>query len=199
MPARSGASWLALSALLAAGALTGYAVEPRAWDWQPVLVWREPWRWWTAAFVHLSLGHLAANLVGVAVVGFFGMMAPCNRRDAAAWAAAWPLTHLMLMAQPALAHYAGLSGVLHAGVGVAAFGLVVRGRGHPRLIGAAVLAGACIKVLLERPWAGAVQHWPGWEIPIAPLAHAAGLAAGLACAAVAWATAGLRRPPTIAR
>ena len=36
---------------------------------------------------------------------------------------AWPLTHLSLLARPEVMHYGGLSGVLHAGVAVAALGL----------------------------------------------------------------------------
>lgn len=190
---RPGRAWAALALLLGLGALVGAAAPAAGLDWQPALAWREPWRWWTAVFVHLSCGHLAANLAGCAVVGAFGAAAGAQVRDTGAWLAAWPLTQLALLAQPALAHYAGLSGVLHAGVAVAALALVLRGRGARRAIGAAVLAGLLVKVASERAWTGALQHWSGWDIAIAPAAHAAGLAAGLVCAALAW-TIGRPRP-----
>src|SRR5574343_827235 len=91
--------------------------------WSPSLAWEEPWRWWSAAWVHLSPRHLAANLVGLALVALLGTAVRAGWRAAAAWALAWPLTHGLLLAQPALARYGGLSGVLHAGVAVAALHL----------------------------------------------------------------------------
>jgi hypothetical protein len=71
---------------------------------------------------------------------------------AAAWLAAWPLLHLGLLLRPALAHYGGLSGVLHAGVAVATLWLVVQARGARRAVGAMVATGLVAKVALERPF-----------------------------------------------
>lgn len=197
-------AWVALSALLALGALAvpsfvdATGVTADQFDWQPALAWQEPWRWWSAALLHLSTGHLVANLAGCSVVGAYGWAARVSLRDTAAWLVAWPLSHLALLAQPALAHYGGLSGVLHAGVAVATFALVARQRGARRAIGVAVAAGLAIKLAAEQPWAGPLQHWAGWDIPIAPGAHLAGVAAGLACAAVAWATSPSPRSQTMA-
>jgi rhomboid family GlyGly-CTERM serine protease len=196
---QSGALWAGFCAAVALGALLGVTINPALLDWQRVLAWQHPWRWWSAALVHLSTGHLLANLAGCLVVGAFGWAARCTRRDVAAWSVAWPITHLLLMLQPTLVRYAGLSGVLHAGVAVAAFGLVVHDDGRRRGIGLAVLAGLLLKVVAERPWSAAVQHWPGWDIPIVPMAHASGAAAGLACAVVAWATSRRRGVATIGR
>jgi hypothetical protein len=50
-------------------------------------------------------------------------------------------------------------------------------------VGLAVLAGIAAKIVNEAPWRGAVQHVPGWDIPIAPIAHATGAVAGLLCVA----------------
>jgi rhomboid family GlyGly-CTERM serine protease len=191
--------WGAFATALAAAALAASTIDPVLMEWQRLLAWQQPWRWWTAALVHLSHGHLLSNLLGCAVVGAFGWAARCTRRDAAAWSVAWPLTHLALLLQPALQRYAGMSGLLHAGVAVAAFGLVVRERGQRRAIGAAVLAGLLLKVALERPWGAAVQPWPGWDIGIAPIAHATGTAAGLLCAVVAWVTWRRRAVATMRR
>jgi rhomboid family GlyGly-CTERM serine protease len=175
-------AWLGLCGLAAAGSLIGWWL-PSAWlDWQPALAFTEPWRFLTAAFVHWSPLHLGANLAGAAVVAAFGQAAALPPRAALAWLLAWPLTHAALLAQPALAHYGGLSGVLHAGVAVAATGLVLQGRGRPRWIGAAVLAGLALKIVLERPWTGPLAHPAGWDIAVAPLAHAAGALAGTAAA-----------------
>jgi rhomboid family GlyGly-CTERM serine protease len=181
-------AWAAGCALLALGALAGFALPLEAIegaDWQPARAWSEPWRWWTPAFVHYSAGHLAANLAGCAVLGAFGHAARLGPHGLAAWAVAWPLLHGALLLQPQLLHYGGLSGLLHAGVAVAAAALVTQEPGRRRWIGAAVLAGLLLKVLLEQPWGEPVRTVAGWDIALAPIAHATGVAAGLACAVVA--------------
>lgn len=176
--------WTSFAALAAAASLGAWFV-PAAWlDWQPALAATEPWRAVTAALVHWSPLHLGANLAGAAVVAAFGRAAALPPRATLAWALAWPITQLALLAQPALAHYGGLSGVLHAGVAVAAVHLLAR-PGRARAIGAAVLAGLVAKLLWERPWAGPLAHPAGWDIAVAPLAHAAGAVAGATAGAVA--------------
>jgi hypothetical protein len=82
--------------------------------------------------------------------------------------------------------------VLHAGVAIVAVELMCNGRGPRRSIGAALLAGIAIKVALEAPWAGVLRHPPGWDIAVAPFAHATGLLAGIACAATSIILARLR-------
>jgi rhomboid family GlyGly-CTERM serine protease len=159
-------------------------------DWRASLA--QPWRAWTAALVHLSIWHLAANLAGCAVLAAFARAAQIGARWLWAWAAAWPLTQAGLLVIPELQRYAGLSGVLHAGVVVAAVALIAQARGRPRWIGALVLIGVAFKVLLEAPWQGALRQLPGWDFAVAPAAHASGALAGLACAAVAWATGSAR-------
>lgn len=180
------AAWLALAALLGGLALAGSLVPRELLDWQPARWASQPWRAFTAAAGHLSAGHLGANLLGLLLVVALGREAGCNGADTAAWALAWPLTHLALLAQPALTHYAGLSGVLHAGVAVAAWRLALLRRGGPRAVGAALLAGLLAKIVWESPWLAPVHHVPGWAIPIAPLAHATGVAAGTLTALVLW-------------
>jgi rhomboid family GlyGly-CTERM serine protease len=191
-----GGAWLLLGALLAGGALA-VATGPAAWhdalDWQPALALQQPWRAWTAAFVHLSTLHLAANLGATALVAAWGWVAAAPRGLALAWGLSWPLGHALLALQPALQRYAGLSGVLHGGVAAVALWLVLAARGRRRAIGAAVLAGLGVKLLLERPWGPVLQTAPGWDIAVAPLAHATGAVAGGACAALWWAYGRRRR------
>lgn len=179
-------AWPALAAFAAAGSVVAWFLPAAALDWQPALALVEPWRWITGAFVHWSPLHLGANLAGTAVVAAFGHVAALPPRAALAWALAWPATQGALLAQPALVHYGGLSGVLHAGVAVAAVHLLAR-TGRARWIGGAVLAGLALKIALERPWAGPLLHPAGWDIAVAPLAHAAGAVAGVTAGAVsAW-------------
>jgi rhomboid family GlyGly-CTERM serine protease len=174
--------WLSICVLAAGGALAARAVDPALLRWQPELAVAQPWRLLTAAWVHLSPLHLAANLAGTLLVAALGRVAGCRARAALAWALAWPLTHLGLLAQPALLRYGGLSGVLHAGVAVAAVQLLRGERGARRAIGAALAAGLLLKLLLEAPWLGPLRQVPGWDIAIAPLAHATGVTAGVLCA-----------------
>lgn len=180
-------AWTGLAALAGGLALAVRAwpgVDLAAWDWQPALAASQPWRLWTAALVHWSDGHLAADLAGCAAVAAFGHSARCGPRATLAWTLAWPLTHALLLIEPALSHYGGLSGMLHAGVAVAAW-QAIRASPRERRIGAAVLLGLAAKLLLEEPWNGPLQHWAGWTVAIAPLAHASGALAGLIMATLA--------------
>jgi rhomboid family GlyGly-CTERM serine protease len=185
--AQPGALWLLLSALLAASALAVWWADSVVLDWQPQLAWRQPWRWWSAALVHWSAMHLGANLIATALVAAYGWAARVPRAVALAWLAAWPFTHLALLAKPELAHYGGLSGVLHAGVAAATVWLVLRGEGAQRTIGWMMLVGQGVKLLVEEPW-GAALHAPSeLDVAVAPLAHASGSIAGALLALLALA------------
>jgi len=173
-----------LCSLLAAGSVLAWWVPAVRLDWQPGLATVEPWRLVSAAWVHWSALHLGANLAAIGVVAMLGHAARLPGAAAVALALAWPLTHAGLAVQPALAHYGGASGVLHAGVAVAACWLVATQRGPARRIGVVIAGGLLIKVLVEEPWLGPLAHPRGWDIALAPLAHLSGALAGLGCAAV---------------
>lgn len=133
--------------------------------------------------MHLSTLHLGANGAGASLVAALGVTARVPPRAALAWALAWPATHLGLLARPEITGYGGLSGVLHAGVAVVAVVLLRRaGRGERR-VGLAIAAVLSLKLLVEAPWRAAVTHPVGWDIAVAPLAHASGALAG---AGLAW-------------
>jgi len=181
-------AWLGVGGLLLLPSVL-IALRPglarMALAWVPALVWSEPWRWWSAAWVHLSTRHLLANLAGAALVLLLGWVARLPREAAWAWALAWPLTHLGLLLAPDLLRYGGLSGVLHAGVAVAGVALVRQAPRHrERVLGALLLAGLCAKVLGERAWAHTLVTPPGWDIAVAPLAHASGTVCGALAALV---------------
>lgn len=196
--------WSAVGLLLVLPALlvgTGPGLARQVLTWQPALAWAEPWRCWSAAWVHFSLMHLGANLAGALLLLLLGHVARLPREAALAWALAWPLTHLALLAEPALLRYGGLSGVLHAGAAVAAVALLVQpGRLRAeRGLGAALGLGLVLKVLSEQPWAVLQVQPPGWDIRIVPLAHAAGLLCGLLAAGLLLAlpaALGLRSRPS---
>jgi len=190
-------AWLGAASLLVGVtctvALAGDRLHAEALDWQPGLAAREPWRAFTAVAVHYSREHLLANLLAVALTALFGLVAQLPARMAAAWLAAWPLTHVALLLRPELAHYGGLSGVVHAGVAVVITWLLLTGTRAQRLVTLAVLAGFCGKLITEAPWGPALRHPQGWSIATVPLAHTTGAIAGAACAVLAWA-AGRARP-----
>ena len=173
-------------------------------DWQPARAWAEPWRAFTGAFVHWNAAHLGANLLGTALVAVLGRVARLPAPAMLAWAAAWPLTQAALLMQPALAHYGGLSGVLHAGVAVVALWLLARDCGRRRASGAAIGLALFVKLVLEEPW-GLPVRLPGMAdsagaaMAIAPLAHATGAVAGLLCGAVALVLAPQRKSATTER
>ncbi len=185
--------WAGLAALLAALALLGGAWPTAAIDWQPALAAAQPWRVFSAAAVHYSHLHLAANLAGALLVAALGIAAPVPERCTLAWLAAWPATQLGLLFAPGLMHFGGLSGVLHAGVAVVALHLVATAHGQRRMVGAALLAGLALKVIGESPWGPPLRSLPGWDIAIAPVAHASGTLAGLLCGLLAEAL--VRRRP----
>jgi len=177
---RPAAPWLGVALLLALPALLSGVGASTVIDWQPSLAWHEPWRWWSAAWVHYSRMHWLINLAGTALVAALGVVAPLDSRAALAWLLAWPLTHLALLLRPELSHYGGLSGVLHAGVAVAAVTMAFtrERRGFAALLCAVLLT----KVLSETPWGPVLRHPAGWDIAVAPLAHATGSVAGALCA-----------------
>ena len=182
---RGARAWVFMATLLAACALLGWPVSHERIDWQPTLALGQPWRAFTAVGVHYSVQHLIGNLAGVALAGVFGVAALVSTRMAWAWLAAWPLTHAGLLLRTDLAHYGGLSGVVHAGVAIVIVYVLACGTRRQRLVGAAVLVGFCGKLLSESPWGEALRHPAGWDIAVAPIAHTSGALAGALCAAIA--------------
>jgi len=182
---RPGRAWVGVAALLACIALLGWSCAHEAIDWQGALAFSQPWRAFTAVGVHYSAQHLVFNLAGLALTGAFGFVAQVPTRIALAWLAAWPLTHLALLIKPELTHYGGLSGVLHAGVACVMTFALISGTSLQRWVGVAALLGLCAKLASESPWGAALRYPQGWDIAVAPIAHATGVFAGAVCSAIA--------------
>lgn len=188
---RPGRAWCVVAALLALGSALAWGGHATPWiDWQPALWPSQPWRAFSAAFVHYSGLHLLGNAAGLALATALGVAARAPLRVALAWFVAWPLTQIGLLCQPDLLHYGGVSGVVHAGVAVACTYLMLTGH---HWLGGAVYTGLLVKVWTEAPWGTPLRHLPDWDIAIAPLVHATGTAAGTVCAAVAEGLACYRR------
>jgi rhomboid family GlyGly-CTERM serine protease len=187
---RPGAAWCAVALVLLIGSLLSFALHAAsALEWQPALAATQPWRWWSAAFVHYSTLHLIGNLTGLALTAAFGWVTHMPLRNALAWLASWPLTHLaFLWWVPDLLHYGGLSGVVHAGVAIVIAEVLISGTRGQRLVVATVLVGLIAKIATETPWGPAVQRHEGWDIGIAPMAHVTGVVSGVLCLlfAQAW-------------
>jgi rhomboid family GlyGly-CTERM serine protease len=174
------AVWIGLCAALAGLAGLGTQFPAELLDWQPALLPSQPWRAWSAVAVHYSDAHLLGNLAGAAAIAALGWAARVPLHLALAWAAAWPFTHLGLLFDRQLAHYGGLSGVLHAAVAVCAVHLLRSSGARQRRIGAAIGIGLALKVGFEFPWRPTFHA--ELAITVAPLAHLSGVLAGLVCA-----------------
>lgn len=184
--------WLLLCAALAKLSLLGWLLPREALDWQAGLVAQQPWRAVTAAFAHLTLLHLGANLAGCVVLAVLGVRAGLGAQAAVAALLALPLTQLGLLLRPDLLRYAGLSGVLHAMVVIAALALLQR-PGRERAVGAAIALGLAAKLVLEDPLGPALRVTAGFDFAVAPFAHLSGAVAGM----LAWGLTmrGLPRSP----
>jgi rhomboid family GlyGly-CTERM serine protease len=186
-------AWLAVCALLGAGALLVRAFPAASLDWSRAQAGVQGWRLVSAAWPHLSLGHLALNLVALAAVAALGGLLRVRTAQAIAWLACWPLTHAALLLQPEIVRYAGLSGVLHAGVAICAVAACREPDRLAKAVGWMLLAGLALKVLIEAPWSRPLQHSAALGIAVVPLAHTAGAAFGLLAGLLAVAVQRLQR------
>lgn len=187
---RPGLAWAAVAALLLLPALAIGPADPLALQllaWRPQQALSEPWRWWSAAWVHLTPAHRWADLAGGLILALLGLVAALPRRAAWAWALAWPLTHLSLLLQPELARYVGLSGVLYAGLAVLALLLLVEpGRARTqRWFGGLLAVALLLRLITDQAWERTLHRPPGWGFAVAPLAHAAGIFWGALLAGLA--------------
>ncbi|HEV8311512.1 MAG TPA: hypothetical protein VGQ23_00475, partial [Burkholderiaceae bacterium] len=76
--------WIGAALLIALPALLAGVGARHVIDWQPSLAWHQPWRWWSAAWVHYSRMHWLINLAGAALVAVLGWVARVDRTAASA-------------------------------------------------------------------------------------------------------------------
>jgi rhomboid family GlyGly-CTERM serine protease len=162
-------------------------------DGQPALWLSQPWRLYTAAWVHYSPMHLGGNLLALALVAWLGIAARMHWPATAAWCLSMPLCHLALLARPEVLHYGGLSGISHGGVAVVVSWLLMHGAPTQRGIAALLGLGLIAKIWTESPWGEGLRAVAGWDIAVVPWAHASGVAAGVLCALIMGAALRVRR------
>lgn len=170
-------AWLAVSALIGVPALAWH--DQLAWTLSVSQAgWLEPALWanvWRSTWVHPHVQHGLLNLAACVLLMAWGWVARPPAQAAMAWALAWPLTHLALLADPRLSYYFGMSGALHAGVAVMGVHLVRHGQRWAW----ALLAGLLLKCLLENPELKATLAHPVLDMQTAPLAHLLGSLIGI--------------------
>ena len=179
-------AWTGVALALGLPALLGllpHHPPPDHWALHPSAgLHQNPLNWWTCVWLHANTRHLAANLGGLALILSLGWILKLPRRAALAWLLAWPLTHLALLLDPRLDTYYGLSGVLHAGLSIAATTLIVqpdRARRWATTYGWALLVGMLAKCWLENPDWQALLPRPGLDMNAAPMSHWAGTLVGI--------------------
>lgn len=203
-PARPWAWWAVALALGLPASLLGWVpLDQALTEWptwaaplalQPDQGWQQPpWVYWSAAWLHGSAPHYLGNLMALLALAALGQFGRMPAAAGLAWALAWPLTHIGMLAQPELSRYIGMSGVLHAGAGVlAAFHLANRHPGaHPKL-GTLLMGGLTLKVFMENPWQTTLIASAESAINVAPWAHFSGSLAG---SALGWLIALMAQPP----
>lgn len=161
--------------------IMSWPAQAQTWVMQPVAGWHQPlWSWWTTAWLHGSDRHLQQNLIGTGFVLLLGSTPHARLSCAVAWLMAWPLTHLLMLLQPGLDSYVGLSGVLHAGLAVWCMHQITQTETAGfKWMGWIVLAGMICKIFMENPWQRALIQPTGSDITVAPWAHLSGLFSGL--------------------
>lgn len=142
------------------------------------------WRLVTAMWVHLDAWHWLAD--GMAAVGLILLLARALRPQAiiGVLVACGVLVQMVLLNQPAVQWYGGLSGALH---GLAAWGglrllqpAAEAGEdGLSRWIGVALCVGVLVKVWLEQSWLSPIVYDPHWGFGVVRIAHAVGAVSGL--------------------
>jgi hypothetical protein len=178
-----GGAWIAVAAAHAVASVVVFRLEG-GWlhflDWQGAAAAFQPWRMFTAAWVHWSPSHLAMNLAGAAALALLGWSLALPKTAARAWLLAWPLSHVVSLAASNPAHLGGLSGTLHAGAAVAAVWGLRRGQGRARTIGALLALGLMLKLAWE--WLRGPQPIAGTDAVTWPLIHLTGTLCGAAVA-----------------
>jgi membrane associated rhomboid family serine protease len=164
------------------------------WGGEPVaqaLTWRagetlsQPWTWWTTAWVHIHTPHLVANQLALGALAALAWVFRPDRAATLAWALAWPLSTVALLAWPQVGYSAGLSGVLHAAVAVAGTTLCMQRRMVGlRYWGGGLLSGLVFKLVLEQAWHQPVVWDDAANLSVVRAVHLSGAISGVVLAVV---------------
>ncbi|HSV54660.1 MAG TPA: rhombosortase [Burkholderiaceae bacterium] len=180
--------WLGLCALLGVLSVVFWLLDPPSYaaaqlpsrlSWDAARWPQRPWTLWTASLVHLSGSHLVANLLALAALAVLGAALHAQRSAALALFIAWPLGTASLMLWPGVAHYRGLSGLIHAAVLALWAHTAINSIAKP--VSFVLLAGIGLKLMMEHAWSQPMAFDPDWGFNVVYAAHLGGAAAGAVC------------------
>jgi hypothetical protein len=106
-----------------------------------------------------------------------GYATGAGRAAALAWLLCWPLVTASLALWPSVKSYAGLSGLIHAGVGVVMAHTAVFAIAKP--VAFVLGCGLALKLLTERAWQTPIAFSPDWGFNVVYGAHLSGTLLGL--------------------
>lgn len=180
-----------LVGLAAASAAWPAAVAADVAEYDRAAVLRgEVWRLWTAHVVHYGASHLAWNLaVFLPASGWLERVAPARLRWLLVLTPA-AIGVVLLATDPALARYAGLSGVATGVVTLLAL-TKLGAPGGDAFFWRAVLALIVVKIAVETVWRMPVfAAFDRPEVHTMPVAHLVGAAMAVAVHGAAWCRTG---------
>lgn len=166
--------------LLAMLCLILQVYQPRL-IYQAELLWSEPWRLWTAHWVHVGWMHAALNLIALLLLPWIFPQYPVRRFWLILWLGCPLLSFCLNVMLPELQRYAGLSGILHGIYFSAAIHAVVTRK--DRLVGWILYVSLTMKLLFENIISGQTTA----ELigaPVLTQAHYLGVAVTLLISAV---------------
>ena len=187
---KPGSAWLSLCAGLAlasaaatAFVLYGSETSAKGLAWHPDTWARDPWTWWTASLVHLTWGHLGANLLGLGAVAVLGYAVGAGWLAIGALLLAWPLCNLSLSLWPEPMGCSGLSGLLHAATAILWSFVAINFKATlvNRYLGLILFGGVALKLVLEQPWAKPMVFDPDFGFEVIQASHLSGALVGLVC------------------
>jgi rhomboid family GlyGly-CTERM serine protease len=143
----------------------------------------EWWRWFTGHLTHFEANHLLWDGSVLCILGIAAERQSRARFVTALLLAAVVVSAVVWLWQPQFAIYRGLSGLDSALFALLAGSLMRHAHRTPRLVGVAALIGLAAKCSLEAATGSTVFASGETYLPV-PLAHLAGLAAGLITAAM---------------
>jgi rhomboid family GlyGly-CTERM serine protease len=172
--------WLALCVLHGVMSMLAWWARGDVVDaltWQAEGWSRQPWTLWTSSWVHLNTPHLIGNQVALGALAALAWVLRPTLAWALAWLLAWPLMQFSLLLWPQIGYAVGLSGVLHAGIAVAAVQLLLGRIAVPqaRRWGALLALGLGVKLIVEQAWGQPVVWDAGNDMSVVQAAHLSGV------------------------
>lgn len=173
-------SWLVLCALHGVMSMLVWWARGDVVDaltWQSDNWTQRPWTLWTSSWVHMNTPHLIGNQVALGALTALAWVVRPTLGCALAWLLAWPLLQISLSLWPQIGYAVGLSGLLHAGIAVAAVQLLLGRIAVPQAQrwGVLLSLGLLAKLFVEQAWFYPVVWNAGNNMSVVQAAHLGGV------------------------